>query len=327
MSLSEGRQGGGPSHVPTPEEFPALYASGMSMNEIAELVGRSPTFVRKRLMKAGSKLRTRGEGTRAYIGRHPEYAEKLYKWKVNDPGVISDAKLLLMTMIITEGCVCKSAIHFTNTQDLLHLMFRQCVKEAYGDIWIGRNRLNSRFHGKLVINDIAPHIRGKAFSQPCLDRILTSKELCAKTTRIIADTEGSMIISVRKAPRNFTVEFRVVLASSNAAFRSQIQAILAALGIESRTNRIGVHIMKKEHIKTFIDVVGFTPGLKVIRKKAGLAVWYGREKSIMTKVFLYVSDFQDKAWGNPRRFLFADCTSREQTIERLMSIYRQVSGG
>jgi len=314
-------------HVPTPEEFPALYASGMSINEIAARIGRSRTFVTKRLLRAGVAPRSRQEGKAAYIQRHPEYAAKIYKWRVRNPGVITDAKILLMTAIITEGCICKSGIHFTNTQEQLHGMFRHLVLEAYGDIHIGRNGLNSRFSSIAVREDMAPHIQGKVFSQACLDRILSSRELCAKIMRIIADTEGSMIISIRKAPRNFTVEFRVVLASTNRMFSTQIKAILNALGMDSNINRVGVHIMKKDHIKKFVEIVGFTPGLKVIRKKAGVGVWYGCDKSIMTRVFLHISDYQDEAWGNPIRFLFANCQTREATLERLMSIYRQVSGG
>jgi hypothetical protein len=327
MSLPQGSSSGESSRVPTPEEFPALYASGMSLSEIAAMVGRTQTFVRKRLLKGGTRLRSKSEGRDVHWQRHPEYVDKLYKWKVKDPGVITEAKLLLMTMIITEGCICRSSIHFTNAQELLHARFRELVHEAYGDIRVGRNNLNSRFSSVLITKDIAPHVRGKVFSQACLDLIISSRDLCAKVARIIADTEGSMIISVRRAPNNYTVEFRVVLACTNPGFSAQIKTLLESLGIESRINRVGVHILKKECFKRFVEVVGFTPGLKVIRKKAGLSVWYGCDKSTMTRVFRWISDEQDKAWGNPKRFLFANCKTREQTVERLMSIYRQVSGG
>jgi hypothetical protein len=299
----------------------------MSVAEIAALIGRSSTFVNGRLDARMVAKRTRSETALAYIRTHPSYAEKLYKWKVKDPGAVTEAKLLLMTMIITEGCIRRNEVHFTNTQEILHDMFRRAVRDAYGDVRVGRSNRNSRFSGKLLTDDIAPHIQGKVFSKACLSQILSSQALCAKVARIITDTEGSMIISAKKAPRNYTVESRIVLASTNPAFRLQIQAILMALGIESHMNRLGVHVMKKEHIKRFIESVGFTPGLRVIRKRAGLSVWYGHDKSVMAKAFLYISDRQDRAWGNPKRCLFADCTSREQTIERLMSIYRQVSGG
>jgi len=327
MALPQDTVSDAPSHVPSPEELPALYASGMSLNEIAAQVGRSQTYVRKRLLKQGISLRTRGQGSRAYRERHPEYMNRLYKWKVNDPGVVTQARLLMMTLIITEGCLSKHTVQFTNTQEQLHQRFRDAARDAYGEITLGRNGLNSRISSSLVLRDLEPHIRGKVFSEQCLRLITASNELCVKVCRIIADTEGSMIISVRRAPRNFTVEFRVVLASTNQAFSRQIQTMLASLGMQSNINRVGVHIMRKEHIKAFVQMVGFTPGLKVIRKKAGYGVWYGHDKSIMTKVFLWISDRQDDARGNPKKFVFADCKTREQTVERLMSIYRQVCGG
>jgi len=283
--------------------------------------------VRNRLLKSGAKLRTRWEGTEIFYRRHPEHYDRLIKWKVRDFGHITDAKLLLMAMIITEGCICRHTIHFTNTQEMLHERFKQLIHEAYGDVRVGRNGLNSRISSTQIIKELSPHIAGKVFAGSILSRILSSHNLAIRVAKIIADTEGSMIISIRRAPRNYTVEFRVVLACTNSAFSVQIKAILGSLGIESRINRVGVHILSHDNIKRFVELVGFTPGIKVVRKKAGVAVWYGHDKNTMSRIFLRVSEEQKRVWGNPARGLFASCKTREKTVERLMSLYREANVG
>lgn len=310
-----------------PEDFPAMYRDGLSINEIAERAGRSFEFVRKRLLKEGAKLRSKEEGTALYRQRHPEYWDKVLKWKVKDAGVVTEAKLLLMCMIITEGCISRHTIQFANTQEILHERFRDLVQEAYGEVKLGRNGLNSRICSKNITDELAPQLEGKVFSKPVMEHIMSSQHLAKKIGRIIADTEGSMILSVRKAPRNYTVEHRIVLASTNPPFSEQVSIVLRSMGIGSRINRVGVQIMRAEDVTRFIKVVGFTPGLHVIRKKAGYGIWYGKDKSVISQVFLRVSQEQKRSWGRRGAGVFADCKTREETVERLMSIYQQVSGG
>jgi hypothetical protein len=328
MTLADDQPYVKPFHAPQPGRFPAMYASGMSVSEIAAKVNRSKTYVRNRLLKRGVKLRTREEGSRISRERgHWHYVLPNETYRVRDYGVITDDKSLLLTLVITEGHRNRSCIAFTNTQEPLHEEFRRFVHSVYGDVHVGRTRIQSKVGRVEIAREVGELTPQKAFAAPVLEFIMRSPSLTSRVLRIIADTEGSMILSVKKAPRNLTVEHRVVLASYNPVFTEQIVTLLKSIGIHSTSSRVGAQVMQSEAIVQFIEKVGFSPGLRVIKRKAGHSIWFGCDKSVISKVFLRVNDEQRRVWGRRDRGFFADCRTREETVERLMSVYRQVSGG
>jgi len=299
----------------------------MSIDEVAAHAGRSYGFVRTRLVESGVVLRTKGEGTRAYISHHPEWSKQFVKYEVNDGGRLFEEKALLLAMVATEGYTDATSFGFTNTQELLHADFMKLVDQVYGHANIGRNGITSRISSVAIAQDLSRLLPAKAFSNDVLRFIFGSPSTLLKVLRIIANTEGAMIISIRKAKRNFTVESRIVLASSNQEFTKQIGILLALIGVEYRISKLGVIINKKSQIARFIGLVGFSPGVKVVRKKAGESIWYGFEKYGLQRLFSRISEEQERARASGLRGCFADCSTKELTLQRLRNWYAGVNGG
>jgi uncharacterized membrane protein (Fun14 family) len=272
-------------------------------------------------------LRTKAEGTKTFIALHPEWRKQFVKYDVGDTGPFSEEKAQLLAMVVTEGYADRTSFGFANTQELLHADFGRMGSRVYGDVTIGRNRLTSRVSSVMIAQELSRLMPAKAFRGDVLGFILGSPSAVKKVLRIIADTEGAMLISIRKASRNFTVEPRIVLASSNPAFTEQIQVLLDSLGIETHISKIGIIINKKSQIASFIEMVGFSLGVKVVRKRAGYSIWYGSEKAGLQKLFYRVMDEQKRARSSGLRGCFADCTFREQTLRRLGGWYAEENGG
>jgi hypothetical protein len=311
----------------SPSEYRTLYLGGMSIDEIAARIGRSYTFVRAKLIQSGGVLRTKADGTRVYISHHPEWSRQFVKYEVNDGGRLSEEKALLLAMVVTEGYTDATSFGFTNTQELLHADFGKFVGMVYGPVSMGRNRITSRVSSVEIAKDLSRLLPAKAFTDDVVRFITGSPSTLVKVLRIIANTEGAMIISIRKAKRNFTVESRIVLASSNAVFKNQIGILLASLGVKHKISDVGVVINKKSQIARFIQLVGFSPGVKVVRKKAGQSIWYGYEKFGLQRLFSRIADEQEHARTSGLRGCFADCSTRELTLNRLRNWYAEENGG
>ncbi|MDA4120530.1 MAG: helix-turn-helix domain-containing protein [Thaumarchaeota archaeon] len=311
----------------SPSEYRTLYEGGMSIDEIATKAGRSYTFVRTRLIESGVVLRTKADGTRAYVAHHPEWSKQFVKYEVTDGGRLFEEKALLLAMVVTEGYTDATSFGFTNTQEMLHADFGKLVDEVYGHVRIGRNGITSRVSSIAIAQDLSRLLPAKAFSNDVLRFIIGSPTTLVKVLRIIANTEGAMIIAIKRAKHNFTVESRIVLASSNLGFTKQIGILLASLGVECRISKVGVVINKKSQIAHFIEMVGFSPGVRVVRKKAGESIWYGFEKRGLQKLFLRISEEQEHARASGLRGCFADCSTKELTKQRLQNWYAEVNGG
>lgn len=311
----------------SPSRLRAQYEYGMSISEIARSIARSYSFTRNRLLERGTTLREKSVGTRLYIDRHPSWADKFVKYRVAKYGKITNQKILLLTMIVTEGYFDRRSFGFTNSQPELHAAFKRMVTDAYGDVRIGRNGLLSRVSSTEIARDIKQLLPNKTFGDPILDRLSLSDKLTARVLRIIADTEGSMIISPKRAPRNYTVESRVVLASTNRKFSKQIWSLLASLRINSNMSVVGVQIMRKDDIRRFIDLVGFTRGIRVVRKHGTQSSWYHFDKHGLSRLFLRICGEQRRARKSGSRGCFADCRTREQTMSKLTRWYREENGG
>jgi len=297
------------------------------MDEIASQVGRSYCYVRNRLLESGIALRTKADGTRLYISNHPEWSRQFVKYDVADNSSMSEEKAQLLAMVLTEGYMDATSFGFTNTQDLLHAEFCRLVVGVYGSVRIGRNKMTSRVSSTAIAHDLSRLLPEKTFSDDTLRFVLASSSTLLKVLRIIANTEGAMTISIKKAKHNFTVESRVVLASSNLKFTKQIGVLLTSLGIEYLISRSGITIDKKSQIARFVQLVGFSPGVMVVRKKAGQSLWYGVQKVGLQRLFFRIADEQAQARAAGLRGCFADCLTKEQTLTRLRNWYVEENGG
>jgi hypothetical protein len=261
-----------------------------------------------------------------FISRHPEWSRQFIKYEIDGAG-LSEDKALLLTMVVTEGYIDATSFGFTNTQELLHTDFSNLVADVYGQVTIGRNKMTSRVSSVAIVRDLSRLLPGKTYSDEVLHFILDSPTTIVKVLRIIANTEGAMIISIKKAINNFTVEFGIVLASSNLKFTGQVGTLLTSIGVEHRISKIGVVINKKSQISRFIQLVGFSPGVRVVRKKAGHSLWFGHEKVGLQRLFFRISNEQRRARSLGLRGCFADCSTRELTLQRLRTWYAEENGG
>jgi len=248
----------------------------MSISEIAASVNKSYAAVRKRLLASGVTLRSKEEAARTHIEKHPEWSKQFIKYHVDKTAELTDDKIVLLTMVITEGYVDRTSVGFTNTQDSLHTQFERLLTKVYVTVRVGRSGNLSRVSSIEIADDLSSMMPRKTFNEPIFGRLIKSTQVAAKILRTIADTEGSMIVSIRKAPRNYTVESRVVLASTNPGFSNQISALLATLRIHSRSNADGVIIHRKYDIGRFTRIVGFSPGVRSQKESGSVyLVWKG----------------------------------------------------
>lgn len=299
----------------------------MSISEIALATKKSHTAVRNALLASGAALRSKEDGTRLYIQKHPEWSNQFVKYHIGRPNIVTDDKIALLAMIVTEGYVDRTSVGFTNTQELLHAEFKKLISDVYGNVRVGRSGILSRVSSTEIARDVVGMMSGKSFNEAILRDLLRSEQIAARVLRIIADTEGSMLVSIRKAPRNYTVESRIVLASTNTRFERQISTLLAMLSIGSRVGVDGVTINRKEDIRRFILVVGFSPGVRVVRKRAGLPSWYGKEKYNLSKLCLKVYSEQEKARTSGLRGCFVGYKTRASVMDVLTHWYDATTGG
>lgn len=311
----------------SPSELKRRYESGMSIKEVARSTHRSYFFTRERLLAARTVLRSKKEGTNLHIQRHPEWKRQFVKYEVKESGVITDEKILLLTMIITEGYFDRRSFGFCNVNELLNSRFEKVVRDVYGPVNKGKNGLLSRVSSTEISTDVASFMHAKTFGTDILRRILHSEELTTRVLRIVADTEGSILISPKRARRNWTVEFRIVLSSKNMAFSKQIAELLRNIGIYSTITNNGVQLIRKRDIRRLIEMVGFSPGVKVVRRKDRRSLWYGHEKMGLAKLFLKICEDQEIAKKFAHGGSFADCKTRRQTVSRLAAWYLKVNGG
>lgn len=308
----------------SPKSFRVLYESGFSIDEIASKVYRSYCFVRNHLLKNGTLLRTKADGTRLYLKRHPEWKEQFIKYRISNPNELVEDKVRLLAMLITEGYVTERDFGFTNTQTMLKNQFKALVKTTYGKVNVYERGNLVRVSSKNLAMDLRSDFPRKAFSTRIFRKLLASYDLTRSILRIFADTEGAIILSPKKAKNNYTLSVAVVLASTNVILCKQMQSLFSKLSIRARMSPNGLVIVDKKSIRCFTTLVGFSPGLKVVRKKAGYGVWYGYDKATLTKVALHVQDEQDRARKLGIGGYFANCQRKYDVLDKLKSVYNQI---
>jgi len=306
-----------------------LYNRGYGIGEIGSLRGYSYTGMRKLLLRNGARFRNKQEAYKVMLSRRPEWKRQFLRYTVSDESrKLSISKIKLLFFVFTEGCIYKSKIQFTNNEGVLHRDFSKLMKEVYNADTKTRGKVTYVFSTEIA-DDLRAYSLKRKIPENVLDKLLESPQLTRDILRIFADTEGSVTISVRRAPRNYTVvDRRVVISCTNPIVRSQLIVLLNSLGIEAGDRKDTIQIMEESSLREFALQVSFSPGVRVVRKKAGHGVWYMHEKSTLLRLLIRVYDEQ-KAKGRRGRHegVFRTCTKKEDVMCILNSWYDELKGG
>ena len=307
----------------------SLYNQGYSISELRAASGYSYTRMRNMLLKSGVKLRTKKEAAKSMINRHPEWKNQFLKYTLTQESrLLSDAKTKLLFLIFTEGCIHKSKVQFTNNEGILRDSFSVLMRQVYGVETKTTNRNVAYVSSVEIARDLAAYNMKTLIPEEIMCKLLQSQKLTSDVLRIFADTEGSVIISVRKGPRNYTVaDRRVVIACTNENVKLQLVKLLKPLGIIGHVNQVGVLVMDENSLRKFDQQVGFSSGVKVVRKKAGYGLWYNYEKASLLKLLIRIYNEQ-KTKGNRGLHLgvFRNCKTKDEVIEILRSWYNERRG-
>lgn len=311
-------------------DYVSLYNQGYSINELREVVGCSYSHMRNTLLRSGAKLRTRKEAYRNMTSRHPEWKKKLLKYVIpSESRQLSDSKIKLLFLLFTEGCIWKSKVQFTNNEVILRDFFSKLIKEIYNINTKTTNANVAYVTSVEIANDLEKYNIKESIPEEVMCKLLKSQQLTREVLRIFADTEGSVTISVRKAPRNYSVfDRRVTIACANSKVKLQLITLLKSLKITGHLRKDGVLITDEHSLREFAQQVGFSSGIKVIRKKAGYGVWYNYEKAILLKLLIRIYDKQ-KVKGRHGRHLgvFRNCKKKEEVLKILCSWYDELKEG
>jgi len=303
-----------------------MYNQGYSIAEIAQALALTYTPIRNALIKSGVKLRTKKEAAKIMINRHPEWRNQFLKYRLNAKSrELSDSKIKLLFLILTEGCIHKGKVQFTNNEPLLRNYFSTQMKEVYGISTKKTSEIVEYINSREIAEDLMAYNIKTSIPAEIMNALLKSPKLTREVLRIFADTEGAVIISVRKAPRNFTVaDRRVVLACTNQKVKYQLVELLSSIRIVGHVGSVGVSILDQNSLRGFERHVGFSPGVRVVRKKAGHGLWYHFEKASLLKLIIRIYDEQ-KIRGNRGAHLgvFMNCRTKEQVIKMLNSWYTE----
>jgi hypothetical protein len=310
-------------------DYVSLYNQGYSINELAKIMGCSYAHVRSVLLKNGATLRTRKEAFINMVSRHPEWRKQFLKYAIpSESRQLSSSKIKLLFLLYTEGCIWKNKVQFTNNQAILRDLFSTLMKEVYN--------VNTKTYGNVtnihsinIANDLRTYNIKEAIPKEVMYKLLQSPQLTKEVLRIFADTEGSVIISIRNAPRNYTVgDRRIVIACTNAIVKSQLITLLKSLRITGRQGKDGVLIANERSLREFAQQISFSSGIKVIRKKAGHGVWYMYEKATLVRLLIRIYDEQiKKGRGGKHLGVFRNCKNKKGVMKILNSWYNELKGG
>lgn len=307
----------------------SLYNQGYSINELAKIMGCSYTRMRNILLKNGVTLRTRKEAFINMVSRHPEWRKQFLKYAIPpESRQLSSSKIKLLFLLYTEGCIWKNKVQFTNNQAILRDLFSTLMKEVY-NVNTKTYENVTYIHSIEIANDLRTYNIKEAIPKEVMCKLLQSPQWTKEVLRIFADTEGSVIISIRKAPRNYTVgDRRIVIACTNAIVKSQLITLLKSLRITGRRGKDGVLITNEHSLREFAQQISFSPRIKVIRKKAGHGVWYTYEKATLVRLLIRIYDEQIKKGRGGRHLgVFRNCKNKKEVMKVLNSWYNELKGG
>lgn len=315
----------------SPIDFATLYDKGYSINDLAKIMHCSYTRARNILLKSGIKLRTKKEAFAVLMRRHPEWREQFVKYKItSESRRLSKQKIKLLILILTEGCIWKNRVQFTNNHIFVRDLFSELVREIYNVDGV-RTRGNVAYiEAKEIADDLRAYDIKRMIPNEVMNEILRSPSLTKEVLRLFADTEGAVIISIRRTPRNYTVgDRRVVIALTNQIVKRQVIRLFKSLKIAAKEDKCGVSITNEGSLRLFALKISFSPGIRVVRKKAGHGIWYGYEKAILLRLLVRIYDEQIKRGRGAGRHegVFRDCKTADDVFKILNSWYNKLKGG
>jgi len=275
------------------------------------------------------KLRTRSEALKNLTTRHPEWKDKFLKYKVPDKSrLLSPQKIKLLFLIFTEGCVCKNKIQFTNNHAVLRDYFSMLMREVY-DVDTKTDGNVAYIFSREIAKDFQSCGIKKIIPDKIMHELLKSPSLTKEVLRLFADTEGAVLISIRKAPQNYTVaDRRIVIACTNEIVKAQLITLLESLGIKAHLGKDGIFITYEHLLRIFALQVGFSSGIKVVRKRAGHGIWYGYEKATLLRLVARIYDEQIKrgrGYGE-HEGVFRNCKKADDVMKTLRVWYNESRG-
>ena len=293
-------------------DYVSLYNQGYSINDLKKIMGCSYTYTRNMLLRSGAKLRTSKEAFANMISRHPEWKKQFLKYVIPpESRQLSDSKIKLLFLLFTEDCIWKSKVQFTNNQAILRDFFSALMKEVY-NVNTKTNSNVTYVHSIEIANDLRTYN-----IKEVMCKLLKSPQLIKEVLRIFADTEDSVIISVSKAPRNYTIgDRRIVIACTNDIVKSQLITLLKSLEITALPGEDGVLITNEHSLREFAQQVGFSHGIRVLCKKAGYEIWYMYEKVTLVRLLIRIYDKQiNNGRGGKHLGVFQNCKNKEDVLK------------
>lgn len=95
----------------------------------------------------------------------------------------------------------------------------------------------------------------------------------------------------------------------------------------SHPEKDGVAIMDEDSLRIFAQQVGFSPGIKVMRKKAGHGLWYGCDKATLLRLLIRVYDEQiESGRGGRHEGVFRNCIKADDVMKILNVWYGELRG-
>ena len=316
----------------SPADHMTLYDEGYSINEIAKIMHCSYTCARNILLKNGVKLRTKREAFAALMSRHPEWREQFsarvcHKIPFRSHR-LSQQKIKLLILILTEGYICENKVQFTNNHTLLLDRFSTFIKRVY-KVNVRRGGNVAYVFSKELTDDLNAYNIKEKIPDEVMHEILKSRSFTKEVLRLFADTEGAVIISIRKAINNYTVgDRRIVIASTNDIVKKQLLILFKSLGIKAHEGKVGVLITDELSLRSFALQVGFSLGMRVIRKKGDHGVWYGYEKATLLRLLVWICNEQIKRGRGYGRHegVFRNCKTAEEVFKILRLWYNELRG-
>jgi len=176
----------------------------------------------------------------------------------------------------------KYYIGYSNSNDGLINQFKKDMCEVYG---LNKESQRMNNHGVTMIEygskeafrTIRSLVGNKTRIPACI--MIGTKKIKIAFLRTFFDDEGRVIFSPETHTR------KIAGTSTNPVIRKQLITLLENIGISGKENGVDVTITGKENIHKFSSKVGFTPGVRVKRKRE-FSKWFGIEKNELIKKLL-----------------------------------------
>jgi intein/homing endonuclease len=191
-------------------------------------------------------------------------------------------------MFIKRGQKKGYYIGYSNTNEVLLSQFKSDMAEVY-ELTRGSERVNNKgvpfveYGSKGSVMDLLNTTGVQSVSMlnnRVPEPIRKAPEDIKKAfLRAFFDDEGRVVY----VPETFGR--RIAATSIKSNIRSDAINLLSEIGIPAHEIGVDVIIFGKKNLENFLKLVGFTPGVKVKRKREN-SRWYGYEKNELIKLML-----------------------------------------